>query len=199
MFLKSLSIRQWCRSGICTSKVNSIAEHSLINTKQIVAAIKSTEKSNKIDSKKFSSLIQEPNLLYSNGIAFVSKASLWSNWGSPSECESGCLYGESGRLREGSVGLKIFARTCLDYRSSKKCAGSEKKFETCTAMQCYTIAKITILEFANQICNRAKEFDVEMIGDGVQQVAADRKSLRETIVKIVVKIIPTSFMNVPKD
>jgi hypothetical protein len=156
--------------------VNLISESSHINTKQIIAAIKSSDKSSFIDGKKFSSLIQEPILLYTNGIAFVSKPSLWSNWGSPSECESGCLYGESGRLREGSVGLKIFSRTCLDYRSSKKCSGSDKKFKTCTAKQCYTITKVTILEFANQICNRAKEFDMEMIGDGVQQVASDREN-----------------------
>lgn len=172
-----LSNFQWCRSGICTSRENSNSESSHINTKQIIAAIKSSDKPNILDTKKFSSLIQEPTLLYTNGIAFVTKSSLWSNFGSPSECESGCLYGESGRLREGSVGLKIFSRTCLDYRSSKKCSGSEKKYETCTAKQCYTIDKITILEFANQICNRAKEFDVEMIGDGVQQVASDRKKM----------------------
>ena len=42
--------------------------------------------------------------------------SLWSDWSSPSECESGCLYGESGRLRAGSAGLKVYTRTCLDYR-----------------------------------------------------------------------------------
>lgn len=115
-------------------------------------------------------------MLYTNGISFVSKSSLWGNWGGPSECESGCLYGESGRLAEGSAGLKIYSRTCLDYRSSKKCNGSDKKYETCTAKQCFTITKITILEFANQICNRAKEFDSEMIGDGVQQVGSNRKT-----------------------
>lgn len=71
--------------------------------------------------------------------------------------------------------MKIFSRTCLDYRSSKKCLGSDKKYETCTAKQCYTVPKLTILEFANQICNRAKEFDGEMIGGGVQQVAVDRE------------------------
>lgn len=157
------------------SKINTIADNSPVNTKQILAAIKSAERSNIIDTKKFSSLIQEPTLLYTNGISFVQKQSLWGNWGNPSECDSGCLYGESGRLKEGSVGLKTFSRSCLDYRSSKKCAGSDKKFETCTARQCFTIPKITILEFANQICNRAKEFDQEMIGDGVQQIGSNRE------------------------
>jgi hypothetical protein len=130
-----------------------------------------------VDSKKYSSLIQEPTLLYTNGISFVTKPSLWGNWGSPTDCESGCLYGESGRLKEGSVGLKIHSRTCLDYRASKKCAGSDKKYETCTTNQCYSVPRLTILEFANQVCNRAKEFDNEMVGDGVQQVASNRKFL----------------------
>jgi hypothetical protein len=120
-------------------------------------------------------LIQEPTLLYTNGISFVPKTSLWSNWGNPSECESGCLYGESGRLKEGSVGLKTYSRTCLDYRTSKKCLGPDKKFETCTAKQCYSVPKLTLIEFADQICNRAKEFDGEMIGGGIQQVSADRE------------------------
>lgn len=44
------------------------------------------------------------------------QASFWSDWSAPSECESGCLYGESGRLREGSTGLKMYTRTCLDNR-----------------------------------------------------------------------------------
>lgn len=158
-----------------------IADNAHVNTRQIISSLKSGEKSGIIDSKKFSSLIQEPTLLYTNGISFVTKQSLWGNWGSPSDCESGCLYGESGRLKEGSVGLKIFSRSCLDYRSSKKCLGSDKKYESCTAKQCYTIPKLTTIEFANQICNRAKEFDNEIVGDGVQKVASNRKLILELI------------------
>lgn len=41
---------------------------------------------------------------------------MWSEWSQSSECESGCLYGESGRLSEGSTGLKVYSRTCMDYR-----------------------------------------------------------------------------------
>lgn len=156
--------------------MSPVSDNSYLNGKHVIASIKNSERSSVIDSKKYSSLIQEPTLLYTNGINFVSKPSLWSNWGNPSECESGCLYGESGRLAEGSAGLKSYSRTCVDYRSSKKCNGPDRKYETCTAKQCFTIAKITILEFANQICNRAKEFDNEMIGDGVQQVGSNRKT-----------------------
>ena len=45
----------------------------------------------------------------------------------------------------------------------------------CVAKQCYSIPKLTILGFANQICNRAKEFYNEMIGDGVQKPGTNRK------------------------
>lgn len=41
---------------------------------------------------------------------------MWSEWTKLSDCESGCLFGASGRLREGSIGLKTFRRTCHDYR-----------------------------------------------------------------------------------
>lgn len=63
------------------------------------------------------------------------KLSSWSEWGIPTECESGCLYGESGRLREGSTGLKIYSRSCMDFRFRKKCIGQDKMYEACTAKQ----------------------------------------------------------------
>jgi hypothetical protein len=121
-------------------------------------------------------LIQEPTLLYTNGINFATKSpSQWGSWSHPSECESGCLYGESGRLKEGSVGLKIYSRSCLDQRSNKKCLGSSRKYETCNAKQCFTVPKLTVVEFANQICDRAKEFDKEIVGGGLQQVSLNRE------------------------
>lgn len=40
-------------------------------------------------------------------------------------------------------------------------------------MQCYNIGRTTILEFSNQICGRAKEFDPDIIGYGLQKVAED--------------------------
>lgn len=168
----------WCRSGVCSSKLNAIADNSFINSKHAnLNSIKNSEKSkNLIEEKKFGSLIQEPTLLYTNGIQFVPKSpSQWNKWTAPSECESGCLYGESGRLREGSVGLKIYSRQCVEHRASKKCIGGDKKYETCTAKQCFSVAKLTVLEFANQICNRAKEFDKDLIGGGFQKVSSDRE------------------------
>lgn len=114
----------------------------------------------------------------SNGINNLAKITpQWSNWGNPTECESGCLYGESGRLKEGSVGLKIYSRTCVEMKSNKKCVGLDRKFETCVAKQCYSVPKLTVIEFANQICDRAKEFDKDLIGGGVQQIGKNRKSL----------------------
>jgi hypothetical protein len=166
----------WCRSGICSSKSSLVAEIPHIGSKHFPNSIRNLEKSkNLVDDKKYGSLIQEPTLLYTNGIHFAPKQTTqWTNWNSSNECESGCLYGESGRLKEGSVGLKIYTRFCGENRS-KKCSGSDKKFETCTAKQCFTVAKLTILEFANQICDRAKEFDKDLVGGGLQKVSDNRE------------------------
>lgn len=102
------------------------------------------------------------------------KLSIWTPWSEPTECESGCLYGESGRLREGSTGLVIYSRSCTDYRMNRmKCFGQNRRYETCVARQCYNIQRTTVLEFANQICERAKEFDVELTGNGLQVVSED--------------------------
>jgi hypothetical protein len=65
------------------------------------------------DSMKLASLSLKPDMN-------LNKISYWSNWGMGSDCESGCLYGESGRLKEGSTGLKIYTRTCLDNMRFEK-------------------------------------------------------------------------------
>lgn len=102
------------------------------------------------------------------------KLSIWTGWSDPTECESGCLYGESGRLREGSTGLIIYTRSCTDYRMNRmKCFGQNRKYETCIARQCYNFDRTSVLQFANQICGRAKEFDSELTGNGLQVISAD--------------------------
>lgn len=102
------------------------------------------------------------------------KLSIWTDWSEPTDCESGCLYGESGRLREGSAGLSIYTRSCTDYRMNRmKCFGQNRRYETCVARQCYNIQRTTVLEFANQICGRAKEFDSELTGNGLQVISLD--------------------------
>lgn len=148
-----------CKSGVCTLKTTFLESYSV--PRQVLSS-KTPEQSNLIDNRKYASLKQE--------LTTPTKVSFWSEWGNPTECESGCLYGESGRLREGSTGLKVYSRTCIDYRNRKKCHGKDKRYESCTAKQCYNVPRTTILEFANQICHRAKEFDPEINGNGLQNV-----------------------------
>ncbi|XP_062544375.1 A disintegrin and metalloproteinase with thrombospondin motifs adt-1 isoform X2 [Armigeres subalbatus] len=151
----------WCRSGNCVSKIPGLTVQS---SGKHITAFKTIDKKTFIDGLKFASLKQDtPRIL--NTIP------TWNEWREPTECESGCLYGESGRLKEGSVGLRQYSRTCLDKRNN--CRGSNKKYETCIAKQCYNIARTTILEFANQICDRAKAFDSDILEIGLQKVADD--------------------------
>ncbi|XP_038120942.1 A disintegrin and metalloproteinase with thrombospondin motifs adt-1, partial [Culex quinquefasciatus] len=151
----------WCRSGVCVSKIPGLTIQS---SGKHITAFKTIDKKTFIQGLKFASLKQDT-------ARTLNSVTTWEAWGNPTECESGCLYGESGRLKEGSVGLRQYNRACRDKRNS--CPGSNKKYETCIAKQCYNIARTTILEFANQICGRAKEFDSDILGMGLQKVADD--------------------------
>ncbi|XP_055379928.1 uncharacterized protein LOC129611040 [Condylostylus longicornis] len=146
----------WCRSGICIAKNDATVIGPYPNPKVNYASRKHVDKVSFLENKKMASLRQ-----YN-----FDKPAIWSEWSHPTECASGCLYGPSGRLREGSTGLRIFTRTCLDYK--RRCSGQNRKYETCVAKQCYTIDKTTIQEFATQICERATKFDNDIIGHGLQ-------------------------------
>ncbi|XP_052873541.1 A disintegrin and metalloproteinase with thrombospondin motifs adt-1 [Anopheles cruzii] len=149
----------WCRSGVCTPKITSLSVHP---NGQRITAFKTIDKKTFLEGIRLASLKQD-----------LSKAikPTWSQWNDPTECVSGCLYGESGRLKEGSTGLREFTRTCLDKR--QHCSGSSRKYETCLNKQCYNIARITVSEFSNQICGRAQEFDADIIGYGLQKAVLD--------------------------
>lgn len=84
----------------------------------------------------------------------------------------------------------------LKFRwSRKKCYGLDKKYETCFSKQvfyeiikninevllfffwisrksqCYNVPRTTVLEFANQICERAKKFDSNIHSEGLQEIS----------------------------
>ncbi|XP_040156246.1 A disintegrin and metalloproteinase with thrombospondin motifs adt-1 [Anopheles arabiensis] len=151
----------WCRSGVCVSKIPGLTIQS---TGKHITAFKTIDKKTFLEGLKFASLRQDISRT-------LNTIPTWDSWSEPTECVSGCLYGESGRLKEGSTGLRQFTRKCLDKR--KNCSGFSRKYETCIAKQCYNIGRTTILEFSNQICGRAKEFDPDIIGYGLQKVAED--------------------------
>lgn len=92
---------QWCKSGVCIPRPVFKATQSPVQ--------------NQIKTEKNEKLVQleEGQDLESNNV--VPRKPIWTEWGDGSECESGCLYGESGRLKEGSTGLRIYQRSCGDY------------------------------------------------------------------------------------
>lgn len=99
-----LFLKQWCRSGACVSKIESVAVMS--DRKK---GFKTIEKKTFIDGLKRASLRRDLSKTFNF-------QPTWSVWSSPSECISGCLYGESGRLKDGSTGFRHFTRICLDKR-----------------------------------------------------------------------------------
>ncbi|XP_023022167.2 ADAMTS metallopeptidase stall isoform X1 [Leptinotarsa decemlineata] len=100
----------------------------------------------------------------------------WSQWKHFSECASGCLFGEEGRLRSGSTGIMVSERMCNNPRpqgAGTDCDGPSTRYSTCTAQQCSNVPRLTIREFADQICNRVKDVDKDLTGLGMQKISSD--------------------------
>lgn len=57
----------------------------------------------------------------------------------------------------------------------RQCLGSDRRYQTCEAIQCGNVPPITITEFAEQICRRAKDVDKDLTGSGFQRRSEDRK------------------------
>lgn len=154
---------QWCRSGRCISKTTGL---DLIYNHSKSAL----EKIDKIDGG-------------------------WSEWKYSKDCASACLSGEEGRLRSGSTGIMIATRTCNNPRydnseigvfifyfcrcrpqaGGAKCKGYDRKYQACSAYHCANVPRITVREFAEQYCSRAKEADGNLTGGGLQRISSDRK------------------------
>lgn len=118
------------------------------------------------DSGKMSAQLQEYKSSSMANELHAGTSSTWSDWGEASECASGCLYGASHRLLEGSTGLRTYNRSCLNYR--QRCMGRDRRFETCRAKQCYSVPVQTIGAYATQVCMKARKSDNELTGEGQQ-------------------------------
>ncbi|XP_032591053.2 A disintegrin and metalloproteinase with thrombospondin motifs adt-1 isoform X2 [Drosophila grimshawi] len=166
----------WCRGGYC--KLRPTQETAMSSLKQLSGYSKpSYEKSSAsiADSSKMGQLLHEYKTS-GNELAAVSNWSDWGGWGEASHCDSGCLYGPSNRLREGSTGLRIYSRSCRNYR--QRCMGRDRKFETCIAKQCYSVPLQTIADFATQVCKQARKSDSELTGEGQQLSASIEDSCK---------------------
>lgn len=79
--------------------------------------------------------------------------------------------------------------TILNFRpqgGGAHCEGPERKFEACNAEQCINVPKLTVREFADQICKRAKEVEDELTGIGLQKMSSSCK----------LKIIQSNNLNI---
>lgn len=60
-------------------------------------------------------------------------------------------------------------------QGGKDCQGPPTKYTTCNAQQCFNVPRITIKEFADQMCNRARDVEKDFTGTGMQKISSDRK------------------------
>ncbi|XP_020818018.1 A disintegrin and metalloproteinase with thrombospondin motifs 16 [Drosophila serrata] len=146
----------WCRGGTCEARSRKSWTHENV-------AEPTHEKIIRHDSNRIPSLLHEYNPM---GNELPGSPSNWGEWSEPSACESGCLYGQSHRLLEGSTGLRTFNRSCLNYPA--RCMGRDLRFVTCPSAQCHKVPLQTIGDFATKVCLQARKSDPELTGEGQQ-------------------------------
>ncbi|CAG9564251.1 unnamed protein product [Danaus chrysippus] len=98
----------------------------------------------------------------------------WGPWSRWSECASACLLHEDQTLA--AAGVSVATRRCNRPRleSGKSyCQGHDKKYQSCHAEQCKTVPRMTVGDFADQICRRARDVDPDLIGTGLQRLDTD--------------------------
>ncbi|KAF9791578.1 hypothetical protein SFRURICE_008796 [Spodoptera frugiperda] len=96
----------------------------------------------------------------------------WGRWSSWSECASACLVDDTHA--PAAAGVAVATRRCNRARHEKNhCVGHDKKYQSCHAQQCSNVPRMTVREFADQICLRARDVDPDLIGTGLQRIDSD--------------------------
>ncbi|XP_063540324.1 A disintegrin and metalloproteinase with thrombospondin motifs 16-like [Cydia strobilella] len=103
--------------------------------------------------------------------AGVPRRGQWTRWSAWSECASACLLTDSHA--PAATGVAVANRRCQRPRhdnGNSFCSGHDKKYQSCHAQQCHNVPPMTVREFADQICRRAREVDPDLIGTGLQRI-----------------------------
>lgn len=98
----------------------------------------------------------------------------WGRWSSWSECASACLLDDTHA--PAAAGVAVATRRCTRPRhenGKSNCMGHDKKYQSCNAEQCSNVPRMTVREFADQICLRARDVDPDLIGTGLQRIDSD--------------------------
>ncbi|XP_022119550.2 A disintegrin and metalloproteinase with thrombospondin motifs 16 [Pieris rapae] len=98
----------------------------------------------------------------------------WGRWSRWSDCASACLLDDAHA--PAASGVAFATRRCNRgrYENGKSyCHGHDKKYQSCNAHQCNNVPRMTVREFTDQICSRAREVDPDLIGTGLQRLDDD--------------------------
>ncbi|CAH2042042.1 unnamed protein product, partial [Iphiclides podalirius] len=98
----------------------------------------------------------------------------WGRWSRWSECASACLLDDAHA--PAAAGVAVATRRCYRPRNengNSYCTGHDKKYQSCHAQQCNKVPRMTVREFADQICLRARDVDPDLIGTGLQRIDSD--------------------------
>ncbi|KAL4704761.1 hypothetical protein ACJJTC_009778 [Scirpophaga incertulas] len=98
----------------------------------------------------------------------------WGRWGAWSECASACLLDDAHA--PAAAGVALATRRCTRPRhenGNNYCSGHDKKYQSCHAQQCKNVPRMTVRQFVDQICLRARDVDPDLIGTGLQRIDTD--------------------------
>ncbi|CAK1584204.1 unnamed protein product [Parnassius mnemosyne] len=98
----------------------------------------------------------------------------WGRWSRWSECASACLVDDTHA--PAAAGVAVATRRCNRPRNehgNNYCTGHDKKYQSCHAQQCNKVSRMTVREFVDQICLRARDVDPDLIGTGLQRIDSD--------------------------
>ncbi|KPJ04103.1 A disintegrin and metalloproteinase with thrombospondin motifs 18 [Papilio xuthus] len=101
----------------------------------------------------------------------------WGRWSHWSECASACLLDD--KHAPAAAGVAVATRRCNRPRhenGNNYCTGHDKKYQSCHAQQCNKVPRMTVREFADQICLRARDVDPDLIGTGLQRIDSEGES-----------------------
>ncbi|XP_045777197.1 A disintegrin and metalloproteinase with thrombospondin motifs adt-1-like [Maniola jurtina] len=110
------------------------------------------------------------------GVGVLVGSASWGRWSRWSECASACLLDEEHA--PAAAGVAIATRRCTRPRHENGknfCQGHDKKYQSCH-VTCKNVPRMTVREFADQICVRARDVDPDLIGTGLQRLDVDDAS-----------------------
>ena len=127
--------------------------------------------------------LAESNDIYENKEILNTK---WTDWKTDKRCYSSCLYSDNSFQDLSTTGIMTYFRECgnlkdlADFKrgqhllTESTCNGISRKFYTCKPENCESMSRLTVQDYIDDICKRARRKDHDLNGYGYQRTTYSR-------------------------